>query len=587
MNANVTQKEIENKSTDSFSIWLKIIGFSDAQIKSCLTNLSFVSFYCVKRYQSVDLFKIENGDTLIELKNNLVKDDIFRAINKKNNNELLTALDRYHSYTIGNKNKHTNLSEKQELITEIQAKRNNDIDIKQGNINRNRQHIDFLHPEYYINKQPVACTIRGHIIVPSQWKWPQLLVAISEWFISSGNIHFNNLDRIALYGINIFLMPKKTEFYKCTQLSNGKWINTNYSHQAIITIIRNLCTHCGIDLNDVDIIYESKTQVSVNAIQTRSNPAYTAPAFAPKQILAPLVVKKLTDILLAHFSNGYRLNSPIEMMRFRSYFSEDYGEEITLNDEEMTAHITACGTVYEGKVYVVSTETKEKIKEMAEEYFKCGAQAIFFAAFYEKHENWLFEVNITSEDMLISVLRKLFPKLSFTQTYFGYTDASISTVLESEILRVWYDDILLTYDQLAERLLYIPIERIKHALSQNGDFIWNSVETFSHINRIEITHEEREAIQIAVVRACNDRGFTAITDLSFGEIEHRNSKLSVTAIHNAIYRICLSDNFDKKGKIITRKGDFFDVFTIMKEYCRIVDKCSLNDLLNYEMELSI
>jgi len=60
----------------------------------------------------------------------------------------------------------------------------------------------------------------------------------------------------------------------------------------------------------------------------------------------------------------------------------------------------------------------------------------------------------------------------------------------------------------------------------------------------------------------------------------------VTAIHNAVYRICLSDKFDKKGKIITRKGDVFDALTIMKEHCRTIEKCSLQDLLTFEKDLT-
>ena len=176
--------------------------------------------------------------------------------------------------------------------------------------------------------------------------------------------------------------------------------------------------------------------------------------------------------------------------------------------------------------------------------------------------------------------------LSFTRTYFGYTDESIFAVLESEILRVWDGDVLLTYDQLAERLPYIPLDRIRYALGQNGDFIWNSVETFSHISRIAIADDERESIRAAAARECNARGYFAITDLPFGEIEERNYELSVTALHNAIYRICLSDRCDKRGKIVTRKGDVFDALTIMKEYCRTIDKCSLEDLLDYEKELT-
>ncbi len=292
------------------------------------------------------------------------------------------------------------------------------------------------------------------------------------------------------------------------------------------------------------------------------------------------------QILSAHFANGFRLNSPIELVRFRSFAAEDFGEKNVLTQEELKRYISACGTTYDGKVYAVSVDTKERIKELADEYFSNGAQVIFFAEFYAKNENRLFKASVVSEDMLIDILRKLFPKLSFTKTYFGYTDASVFVALVAEILRVWGDDVLLTYSQLAERLRYIPLDRIKSALGQNADFIWSSVGTFSHVSRIEITDEERQVICQAAVRKCNTRNYASITDLPFGEIEERNYELSITAIHNAVYRICLSNKFDKKGKIVAHKGEVFDALTIMKKYCRTIDTCSFDDLLNFERELT-
>ncbi|MRR05468.1 MAG: hypothetical protein EG828_00760 [Deltaproteobacteria bacterium] len=446
--------------------------------------------------------------------------------------------------------------------------------------------VDFNRPELCAQTRPLTCTIKGQSVVPSKQNWSQFLVAITERFFAEGNPNLELISRKPLYGSKIFFLPTKADFGACSLLSNGKWIYTNYNPPAVVTIIRNLCRHCDVDLDDVIITYEPKYGKPMQSVETCARPANVVPAAPHKPALDPEVIEKLTDVLSAHFANGYRLNSPIEFARFRSFAVEDFGEEIILSHEELKRYISACGTTYDGKVYAVSAETKERIKELVDKYFSDGAQAIFFAEFYARNENWLFEASVVSENMLIDILRRLFPKLSFTQTYFGYTDASVFAALEGEILRVWGDDVLLTYGQLAERLRYIPLERIKSLLGQNGDFIWSSVETFSHVSRIEITDEERQVIREAAVRECNARGYVSITDLPFGEIEGLNYELSITAVHNAVYRICLTDRFDKKGKIVTRKGDTLDALTIMKNYCRTIEKCSLDDLLNYEKELT-
>lgn len=296
--------------------------------------------------------------------------------------------------------------------------------------------------------------------------------------------------------------------------------------------------------------------------------------------------EKLTQILSLRFPTGYRLDSPIEMVRFRSFAAEVLDRGVRLSDEELKNRISACGITYDGKVYAVSEQAEDRIKNLVEKYFATGAQVIFFAEFYAKNELWLFESSIISEEMLLAILSRLFHKLSFTQTYFGYTSASVSNVLESEILRVWGDDVLLTYEQLAARLQYIPIERIRSILGQNKDFIWNNIGTFSHISRIYIGDNERETIIQATTQECNNSGYVSLATLHTDEIEAQNSCLSITAVHGAIFRICLSDKFDKHGKIVTRKGDRIDALSIMKEHCRTIDKCSLDDLFNYEKELT-
>ncbi|NLC26583.1 MAG: hypothetical protein GX777_08195 [Fastidiosipila sp.] len=302
--------------------------------------------------------------------------------------------------------------------------------------------------------------------------------------------------------------------------------------------------------------------------------------------LDPAVILKLTEVLSARFSNGYRLDSPIERKRLETYFEKDVGIRFLLSDEELERYISVCGITYKGKIYAVSPETLDRIKLLVDDYFSLGSRVIFYEEFYIKNESWLFENSVVSEGMLTDIFREIFPKLLFTQTYFGHSNASIFTVIESEILRVWGEEILLTYEQLAERLIYIPISRIKQILGQNGDFIWNSVGVYSHISQIQISDEEREAIRKVAESSCTARGYVSIADLPFGEIRERNYMLSETAIHNAIYQICLLDKFDKRGKIVTRKGDVIDAQDIINNYCRNIDSCSLDELLDFEKELT-
>ena len=296
--------------------------------------------------------------------------------------------------------------------------------------------------------------------------------------------------------------------------------------------------------------------------------------------------KEIFSILSKYFCNGYRLGSPIELSRFRSRFKEDFGKELLLSDYELNHYIIGSGITYDNKVYIISGETKDKIKNLVSDYFDTGARVIFFSEFFSKNENWLIKSSVVSEDLLSAICRILFFKCSFTKRYFGYLNDPILNIVADEILRVWGSDILLNYDQLSERLLYIPLEDIKYVLGQNGDFIRNSKETFSHISKIYITDEEKEAICSVASRECEVSGYVSVTKLPSAEISANNNQLSAAAVYNAVYRICLSDKFNMKGRIITRKGHAVSAQTIIEEYCRERDRCTLKELLDYEKDLT-
>jgi hypothetical protein len=291
-------------------------------------------------------------------------------------------------------------------------------------------------------------------------------------------------------------------------------------------------------------------------------------------------------VISKKFTNGFRYSNEIELSRLRRLIKEQLGKEVILNDDEIVKYVRAQGTEYGGKIYVISKDTKEHIHQLVEDYFLRGAAAIFYAEFYAKHESWLFESSIVSEEMLNYFLHANFRSFYFTQTYFGKTNESVYKVLQNEILRVWGNDIVLTYEALAERLVYIPMIRIEQHLGQNNDFIWNTKGEFTYISKIDIAEYEKREIANYIESEIRAHGYASISDLSLSEIIDRNYMLSITAIHNAVYFICLADKYAKNGKIVTRKGDNIDALQITKEYCKTLDRCTLDDLLDFERDLT-
>jgi predicted RNA-binding protein YlqC (UPF0109 family) len=103
---------------------------------------------------------------------------------------------------------------------------------------------------------------------------------------------------------------------------------------------------------------------------------------------------------------------------------------------------------------------------------------------------------------------------------------------------------------------------------------------------VDISDEERAAVQDYVDSACRTTGFASMSDIPLMAIVDHNNELSLTAIHSAVFSIVLSGDYEKHGKIVTRKGDTLDALFLMKEYCRSIDKCTLKELLQFEQNLT-
>jgi len=303
--------------------------------------------------------------------------------------------------------------------------------------------------------------------------------------------------------------------------------------------------------------------------------------------IKPSFAQIIMSVLSAHFRNGFRIGSPIELLRFRHFAAEIFGDEISEADDELMKFIASCGTLFDGKVYVISPQTVARIQRELVASFADGAEAIFFQAFYDKHEEWLFPASVVSVDILKSILLKHYPEYTHRKNYVtnNIDNKTEFDRIESEIIRVWGDDVLRSYSWLAANIPYIPLEKIKYVLAYKEDFIRNSEGIYTHAKKIDITKEELSVIADFVAKRCLTNGYVSLQDIPLGEIEERNFDLTLMAIHNAVFRICLSDKYDKNGKIITRKGDILDTISIIKDYCRTHDKCSFNDLLIFQEEL--
>jgi len=401
--------------------------------------------------------------------------------------------------------------------------------------------------------------------------------------------HYVSFLRNTPYKLNVPLSPEECNIFACETIEDFDRIRTIMTNAPNYKEVNNRGHNsfsAGLNCYGRYLMYRSTGEV----------PAANKPGRKPSQ---PTIVQEdkptinlsseertaIEMVLETRYTNGFRIDL-IELGRLRRFVREITDADIALTDDELTEAVKMCGTLFEGKIYTVSKEARTKIKDVVEDYFYNGARVIFYDEFYAKNEYWLFEESVVSIEMLTKLLRRLFHRLAFTETFFGYTFADIRTVVVNELHRIWGDDVLLSFNQIAERLLYVPIDRVKTALAYSTDFVWNSVEVYARINKIDASMNERNNVRDVARRECELHRYVSVMDLPLDAFAERNHELSQTAVHNAAFNVYLADEYEKRGKIIMRKGESVDALTIMREYCRTLDRVTLDELLDFERDLT-
>lgn len=438
----------------------------------------------------------------------------------------------------------------------------------------NSLRVDFNHPVLYSKTHPVSCTINRQPVIPKKMNWVQMLIAITEKLIHDNAPNLNTLDKVSLYGNQVFFLPSKSLWYARALLSNGKWITTNFSPQTIVAIIGNLCRHCEIDLDTVDISF----------IRDSSYPAEIREkaALCELPVIDDAVSSTLTEIIEQKFPNGIRPNSIIDTNKLHNYFFDIMGKGIHDDIPDIPSALEAVGIKHGDKVFVVSESDRLKLEELFTRLLSNNNRMFFYDELYGVHADFFEGLHIFSSELLRTILSEVFPSVIYFKKY-CQTDRSIS--VESEILRCFESLVALSYDQLKDKLPYIPLPKIRQVLAQSGKFVWVKKSVYTHLQGIVFDTQECEDICKNITKAIDVHGFASLATENMLVSAELNPELSETAIRNGFYQVYLAKDYEKRGNIVSEKGTVLNAVAVFQDFCRSHERLSLKELIAYEKEI--
>ena len=435
--------------------------------------------------------------------------------------------------------------------------------------------VDFSKSISYAHTKPISCKYKGQDISCAGWN--ALFINLTRQIYQECRDTFpvgcslSSSSRVDIGNAEGMNYPK--------EIANGVYLECNVSATGIVNKLCALFDICGINYDDVIIEYRKtgNNTIPVKEVKT-SDPQST------EQTL--LYAAALEKLLSKRYKYGFRLGSPIELMRIRNYAEED---DISLpdSDEELEREIAATGINIDGKVFIINEEILSEIAALTDAAFDEGATVIFLNQLMEVKEDWLSEQHITTADMLKTLLKRIRPQYYYGQNIITPGERLTEhDAIVKEILRISEGQSVVQTDDLKEKLPYVPTEKIAWSLSMSPEFIWISEGKYFLINQFVISEEDANRISEHVASECELNGYASIIDLPLGNIPEENYELSETAIYTAVYSTVLKEHYYLRGKILTKEENGVDISALLKAYCNGKSYCTASELIERAEELT-
>lgn len=142
------------------------------------------------------------------------------------------------------------------------------------NVQENWIRFDFTNSHQFERTVPAYCNVKGYEVEGKNWT--RIFIALVEHEIEKDNPVLKLFCKQSLTANRRnrpFFLTEKIEGLHCLKLSNGYWINVNFSIPDLMNLILAFCLECGYDKADLAIYGISKGSVSDLASEYTKNEA--------------------------------------------------------------------------------------------------------------------------------------------------------------------------------------------------------------------------------------------------------------------------------------------------------------------------
>ena len=307
------------------------------------------------------------------------------------------------------------------------------------------------------------------------------------------------------------------------------------------------------------------------------------------------VLIRYKELLDKYFQKGFRMESSLDMKKLRRFYQEQYGAELSDEDDLVCQGISSVTILHDGKAYLpdsmLSQEKKEKLLQYIEDRFSSGCDAIYYGALFTEFEEAFQGERIYTPEMLKTYLSYINKGNYVLQRSYLAKDYTVQMNPEDDI-REYLKEAAgpVEVERLAAELSYIPEQKIKFALSTNNDFIWNATGEYFYEDCVHFSNSELEWISQFILDGIEERDFVTGNELveaveaHFPDIKEMYQWITPVGMRNVIgYK--LNDRFSFNGNIISKYGEDLSMAEVYAKYCHKHSRFTLDELNVLKQEL--
>ena len=442
--------------------------------------------------------------------------------------------------------------------------------------------FDFTNAQSFERTYPVYCSVNSTVVTGKNWA--RILIAIVENELARQNPALDELYKEPLYPNRAnrpFFLKKSIVGLNCADISNGYFVNINYSIPRLMEIIQAFCLHCGYNKKQVVLYGVPKRTEGEKTVYKKTSDMGTN-SIKESNLISPIIRERILSCVSTAFPNGIRPTSIIDINKLKRIYEANYDEEIP-PELDIISLLTSVGLKNGEKLYFLTDDQKRSMYNLIVGIITEGHRVIYYSELLSLHSE-LFEACHLYESLLIkNVFRSIMSAFIYKSDYMLVDQSANET---EEITRAFGENVLMTYQQIKKRCPYLTLNAIKWTLSRSDRFVWSSPDTYAQTDLIELDQAEISDIINRIIPLIQVEGYYSLAQLPLEESCGMNPQVSSSAVRDAIYNRYMSDRFTRNGLIVKRPEISLSTYQLIEAWLKGLDKVTVAEISAYERELT-